>query len=193
MLPASTHNKLLLISTDNFLIQQILSLEGEGFEIREEKRMAHAQDSIQDFRPQVVLLDTESNRELATLEFCYFIKSNPRFKQCRVFILSERNEEFAEIAAFDAGADDFIPKPIRVPVLKRRISARLERENSEVLIPGDLVGSAAVKIDPQSYSVFLGPHSIHVSRKEFELLYLMASRPGKIFNRNELYEQVWKY
>ena len=51
---------------------------------------------------------------------------------------------------------------------------------------------SAVKIDPQSYSVFLGPHAIHVSRKEFELLYLMASRPGKIFNRNELYEQVWK-
>jgi len=147
---------------------------------------------IQAFAPQIVLIDSESNREPAALEFCYFVKSNPKYNPCRILILSDHTEEFAEVAAFDAGADDFIQKPVRLKSLARRMTARMEKMNKNILIQGEPSGVSSVKIDPESYSVYLGSHAVHVSRKEFELLYLMASRPGKIFNRHELYEQIWK-
>lgn len=184
--------KVLLISNDQYLVQQILTLESTGFEIRHEKRITNANALIQAFLPQIILLDSESNRELAALEFCYFVKSNPKFNQCRVLIISDHSEEFAEVAAFDAGADDFIQKPVRLKSLLKRMAARLDKANKDILIQGDTKGTSSVKIDPESYSVYLGNDAVHVSRKEFELLYLMASKPGKIFNRNELYEQVWK-
>jgi len=184
--------QVLLISSDPLLLQQIGSLDEGDFEIHHELRITHAGAVMQQLSPQVVLIDSESHRELAALEFCYFIKSNPKFTHSKTFILSDHAEEFAEVAAFDAGADDFIHKPVRLKSLARRISARLDKTGKDILIQGEADGTSSVKIDPESYSVFLGTNAIHVSRKEFELLYLMASRPGKIFNRHELYEQVWK-
>jgi two-component system alkaline phosphatase synthesis response regulator PhoP len=189
---ATPKKKIILVSNDMFLSSQILSLADDGFDIHWEKRITNAAAAVDAMEPQLILLDTENHRELATLEFCFYIKSNPKFNACRIFILSDHREEFAEIAAFDAGADDFVTKPIRIKSFSRRIKARIENSNKNILIQGDTTGNTSVKIDPESYSVFLGTNAVHVSRKEFELLYLMASRPGKIFNRNELYEQIWK-
>jgi len=185
--------QVLLVSNDPVVEEQVRSLDEEEFEIHHQTNITKAGAILHEApHPQVILIDTENNRELAALEFCYFIKSNPNFIHSRIFILSPHTEEFAEVAAFDAGADDFIQKPLKVKSLARRIMARLDKGGKDIFIQGETAGASSVKIDPESYSVYLGTNAIHVSRKEFELLYLMASRPGKIFNRNELYEHVWK-
>src|SRR5688572_17051900 len=95
--------QVLLISSDSLLVQQIHSLSEGDFEIHHEMRITHAGALMQQMAPQVVLIDAEINRELAAMEFCYFIKSNPNFAHCKTFILSGHAEEFAEVAAFDAG------------------------------------------------------------------------------------------
>jgi two-component system alkaline phosphatase synthesis response regulator PhoP len=185
--------QVLLVSNDPVVEEQVRSLGENDFEIHHHPSITKAGAALHHTPPpQIILIDTENSRELAALEFCYFIKSNPNFIHSRIFILSSHPEEFAEVAAFDAGADDFIRKPLKVKSLARRILARLDKGGKDILIQGENPGTSSVKIDPESYSVYLGAHAVHVSRKEFELLYLMASRPGKIFNRNELYEQVWK-
>jgi two-component system alkaline phosphatase synthesis response regulator PhoP len=189
----NTTKRVLLLSSDTGLFRQVQSLETEGFEFRNEKSLAQAAHVMQDFNPGILLLDTERNRELAVLEFCYYIKSDPRHESCKILVLSDRRDEVAEVAAFDAGADDFIPKPLRLKSLARRMRAGTDHTGRDIFIHSDNGGNtSSVKIDPESYSVFLGTRSVHVSRKEFELLYMMASRPGKVFNRVELYEQVWK-
>ena len=108
-------------------------------------------------------------------------------------ILTARSEEYSEIAGLEAGADDYIQKPIRPRLLLTRLKALLRRK--EILAAPEATGYdfGSLKIDPQSFQISIDGESIAQAKKEFEVLMLLASHPGKVFTREEMFQKVWGY
>ena len=123
------------------------------------------------------------------IETCAEMRKIPQLKNTVITFLTARNEDYAQIAGFDAGADDYINKPIKPKVLISRVKALLRRtspfENAEVNEVGGL------QIDRERYLVRRGKEEIIFPRKEFELLALLVSKPGKVFTRDEILNKVW--
>jgi two-component system alkaline phosphatase synthesis response regulator PhoP len=128
--------------------------------------------------------------EMDGIEACRNIRSFPEFKDTFIVFLTARSEEYSEVSGFNVGADDYIVKPIKPRILMSRINALLRRnkqeeEQDEKLKVSDLI------IDREAFLVFRGDERIVLAKKEFELLYLLASRPGKVFNRDQILKAVW--
>ena len=124
------------------------------------------------------------------IEACSKLREIESLSKSMIIFLSARGEDFTQIAAFDAGADDYINKPVKPKILLKKISSisrRIlsENNNTSNIIIGSLV------IDRESYSVTLEKDEIALPRKEFELLYLLASKPGKVLTRDEIMFKVW--
>lgn len=139
-------------------------------------------------KPDLVLLDVMMPG-LDGMEVCARMRQMKGMDKTIIAFLTARSEDYSHIAGFDAGADDYINKPIRPRVLMSRIKALLKRipsaEDSKVL---DLGG---IKIDRDSYLIYKDGNDISLPRKEFELLSLLASKPGKVFAREEIMNKVW--
>ncbi|TAE89716.1 MAG: DNA-binding response regulator, partial [Bacteroidetes bacterium] len=112
-----------------------------------------------------------------------------QFAKTFVVFLTARAEEYSEIAGFNAGADDYISKPIKPRVLLSRINAILRRKSKEVVEQKLVAGE--ITIDRETFLVYKGDEKIQLARKEFELLYLLAGKPGKVFTREFILEKVW--
>jgi two-component system alkaline phosphatase synthesis response regulator PhoP len=185
-------NHVLLVAEKN---QEHLSLfrflSSHDFAVNFITGFSEAETFLQNEHPEVILLDTQQ-KEIACFELCHSIKYNPVLKKSTVFILSNRKDEQSELAAFDAGADDFLSSPISHDVLLRRIAARSGKPKETINIHSNRINAPRISIDRESYTVHVDNKLVHISRKEFELLHLMASSPGKIFRREEIYEKIWK-
>lgn len=181
----------ILIIDDEDDIRDILSynLQKEGFKVfqaatgKEGIEMAIAQ------QPDLVLLDVMMP-EMDGIEVCQNLRENPRTKEIRICFLTARNEDYSQIAGLDAGADDYVAKPVKPKVLASRIKAILRRKNS-----GDQAYESKPKsdliIDREKYIVLKKGEPIHLPRKEFELLALLASKPGKVYERDIILETIW--
>ena len=139
--------------------------------------------------PDIILLDVMMP-EMDGIEACSNLREIESLSKSMIIFLSARGEDFTQIAAFDAGADDYINKPVKPKILLKKISSisrRIlsENNNTSNIIVGSLV------IDRESYSVTLDKDEIALPRKEFELLYLLASKPGKVLTRDEIMFKVW--
>ncbi len=171
------------------------SLTREGFKIykanngKEGIEIAHKQ------QPHLILLDVMMP-EMDGIETCEKIRSLPGLDRTIIAFLTARGEDYSQIAGFEAGADDYITKPVKPKVLVSRIKALLKRyskilseetsaDSVNKIIRGDLV------IDKEKYVVSAGKKDFILPKKEFELLLLLSSKPGKVFNRDEIYSQVW--
>ena len=138
--------------------------------------------------PSLIVLDVMMP-EMDGIEVCETIRANPTIGDTKICFLTARNEDYSQIAGLDAGADDYVAKPIKPKVLVSRIKAILrrssisegEKENTET----ELI------IDREKYTVTLKGEDIHLPKKEFELLALLASKPGKVFERDLILETVW--
>ena len=124
------------------------------------------------------------------IEACKSLRELPEFKTTFIVFLTARSEEYSEIAGFNAGADDYIAKPIKPRVLLSRINAILRRKDKDKkeelrLVVGDLI------IDRESFMVYRGDQKIQLAKKEFELLFLLATKPGKVFTRENILEKIW--
>ena len=161
-----------------------------GFNCVMFKKISDAITQLNSQIPDGILLDSDHS-EIFCFEFCHKIKSSPALKKIKLFIVSSNILESMEEASFDAGADEFIIKPIRQKALVKRISARLNISLPDISILYKLKGKSALQIDKESYSVYLNQVIVPLSRKEFELLHLMASHPGKVFTREEIFKKVW--
>ena len=141
--------------------------------------------------PDLIILDIMMP-EMDGIETCRLLREQSQFKNTRIAFLTARNEDYSQIAGFDVGADDYITKPIKPRVLTSRINALLRRHQSDgnTSKPTELV-IADLRIDREQYLVFLREEKIELPRKEFELLSLLASKPGKVFTRDEILERVW--
>lgn len=141
--------------------------------------------------PRLIILDIMMPR-MDGVEVCRQLRNRPEFNKTVIAFLTAREEDYSQIAALDVGGDDYITKPIRPRVFISRVKALLRRaerveeeESEEVLQVGDLI------INPERVSVQRGEEVIELAKKEFELLYLLVSKPGKVFSREEIFNKVW--
>ena len=127
------------------------------------------------------------------IEACRVMRAMPEFKSTFMVFLTARSEEYSEIAGFNVGADDYIAKPIKPRALMSRINAILRRntqDNQEE--EADKFEIADLIIDRDSFLVFRGDEKIVLAKKEFELLYLLASKPNKVYTREQILKSIWE-
>ena len=124
------------------------------------------------------------------IEACSLLKNIPSLVNTRIIFLSARSEDFTQISAFDAGADDYISKPVKPKILMKKIASIVKRLNKQNDLKEEL-DLGEIKINRKTYSVYKDGKSIILPRKEFELFYLLASEPGKVFTRDEIMSKVW--
>lgn len=143
-------------------------------------------------QPDLVVLDIMMPK-MDGVEVCRALRSNPEFDRTIVAFLTAREEDYSQIAALDVGGDDYITKPIRPRVFISRIKALLRRKGRTTgeTDLGDVLEIGDLKIDREKVLVKRGEEEIELAKKEFELLNLLATKPGKVFTREEIFRKVW--
>lgn len=183
--------KHILIIDDDDEIREILSynLEKEGFEVSCAENGIKGLEVIRNSSSNIdlILLDVMMP-DMDGIEVCDTIRRDKKFDNVIICFLTARNEDYSQIAGLDAGADDYISKPVKPKVLISRINALLRRKN---LRKNKEEGDSRLSIDREKYLVHLDGQVIHLPKKEFELLALLASKPGKVFEREIILDTVW--
>lgn len=182
-------NKILIVDDEPDIIEFIeYNLRKEGFVTESAGDGLQALKKLETFKPDLVLLDVMMPK-MDGMEVCRIIKSDPS-RDTLVMFLTARDEEYSELAGFEAGADDYVAKPLKPRVLMSRIKAILKRKNSGEQV-GALIVIGDIRIDRSSYQVFVKEKEFSLPKKEFELLFLLASKPGKVFTRDNILSEVW--
>jgi len=183
--------KKILIADDEPDILEIIqfNLQAEGYEVITAKNGDEAIDAAKKNQPDLIILDIMMPGKNG-IEVCNILRMQPAFNDTLIVFLSALSDEQTEIRGLETGADDYLTKPIRPKILVSKVSALFRRLNkdkdeTEIVQLGDLV------IDREKYMVKYKGNDIILARKEFELLALLASKPGKVFLRNEILNQVW--
>lgn len=179
----------ILIADDELDILEILNfnLSGEGYQVFKATNGNEAIEQAKLHKPDLIILDVMMPGKTG-FEVCKILRSAKEFENTIIIFLTALNDDNTEIKGLETGGDDYITKPISPKVLISRVNAlfrRIIKENGSVLQIGDL------SIDREKYIVTLKNEEIVLARKEFELLALLASKPSKVFLRNEILDKVW--
>ena len=181
--------KILLVDDEPDILEFIsYNLVKEGFEVFTCGNGKDAIEMARQQRPQIIILDVMMP-DLDGIETCRVIRETPELKDVLIAFLTARNEDYSQIAGFDAGADDYINKPIKPRVLVSRVKALLRRQGNSV--EDAIVDVNGFVIDREKYLIKKDNLSINLPKKEFELISLLASRPGKVFTREDILKNVW--
>jgi two-component system alkaline phosphatase synthesis response regulator PhoP len=181
--------KILLVDDEPDILEFLsYNLVKEGFEVFTCGNGKDAIQMAQKERPQIIILDVMMP-DLDGIETCRVIRETPELKDVLIAFLTARNEDYSQIAGFDAGADDYINKPMKPRVLVSRIKALLRRQGS--IGDEEIVEMNGFIIDREKYLIKKDNLSINLPKKEFELISLLASRPGKVFTREDILKNVW--
>jgi two-component system, OmpR family, alkaline phosphatase synthesis response regulator PhoP len=181
--------KTILIADDEPDIVEIISynLLKEGYTVYIAKDGNDALEKAKLINPDLFILDVLIPYKNG-MEVCKALRTQPRFKDALIILLTALSDEGSHIKGLDSGADDFITKPISPKVLISRVNAlfrRTEKDKTDIITAGN------ISIDAQKYIVNVNGEPVTLAKKEFELLYLLAAKPGRVFLRNEILEQVW--
>lgn len=185
--------KIMIVDDDPDILELLkYNLTRENYEVKTAKDGKKALDLAKDFRPDIILLDIMMP-VMDGVETCRKIRENPDLADIFIIFLTARSEEYSEVAGFEVGADDYIAKPIKPRALNSRLAAYFRRDNkkSETTTSSDIIVSGSLKIDKSSYRVYKNNKEIILPKKEFELLYFLAENPNKVFNRDDLLENIW--
>ena len=189
-----SNNRILLVDDENDILEFLsYNLKNEGFQVLTCNDGKTALSLLDDFMPNLIVLDVRMPG-MDGIETCEQIRLNPKYNNILITFLTARSEDYSQVAGLEAGADDYINKPIKPKVLVSRVKALLRRKGSEVVQSDNdtgLIEMSDLKIDRESYQVTLDHDDILLPRKEFEILYLLASKPGKVFNREEIFDKIW--
>ena len=170
------------------------NLKKEGFQVFIARDGAEALEIAQQEQPHLICLDIMMPK-MDGVEVCRRIRENPDFKQMMIVFLTARDEDFTQVAALDVGGDDYITKPIRLRVFISRLYALLRRlEKQATFAVSELdntIKIADLIIDKEKISVYKNGTEIALAKKEFELLCLLISRPGKVYTRSEIFHKIW--
>ncbi len=182
----------ILIVDDEEDILELLkyNLTKEGYEVETAKDGFIALDLLNTFKPDLILLDIMMPG-MDGVELCQKVRGFPESGNILICFLTARSESFTQIRALDAGGDDFINKPIKPQVLISRIKAVLRRHPTLNKKSGKIQRFGDLEINFENYEVTLSDDIVNLAKKEFELLKLLASRPGKVFERKEILAKVW--
>jgi two-component system alkaline phosphatase synthesis response regulator PhoP len=182
----------ILLVDDEPDILEIVSynLSVEGYKIITAKNGAEAVKKAKKERPQLIILDVMMP-EMDGIEACERIRKVPELNDVIITFLTARGEDYSQVAGFDAGADDYITKPIKPKVLVSKVKALLRRYKEDEAAVTDVLKIGNLTIDREAYKIILKGKELILPRKEFELLSLLASKPGKVFLREEILNKVW--
>lgn len=181
--------KILLVDDEPDILELLTyNLSAEGYQVFTASNGKKALKVADETMPHLIILDVMMP-VMDGIETCERLRMDKRFQNTLVMFLSARGEDYSHVAAFDAGADDYITKPVKPKVLMSKVKAMLRRlmveEEGRSLVLGDLV------INVEEYKVVHKGKELNFPRKEFELLFLLASKPDKVFKREKIMEAVW--
>jgi len=181
--------KKVLIADDEADILEIISynLTREGYEIYTAKDGNDAIEQAKKIHPDLIILDIMMPYKTG-IEVCQLLRSLPAFQDTLIIFLTALSDETSHIKGLETGADDYVSKPISPKVLVSRVNALFRRINKE---DGKSVTVGNITIDPVRFIVTINDNEVVLAKKEFELLYLLAAKPGRVFLRNEILSQVW--
>ncbi len=182
---------LILIVDDEPDILEILSynLKNEGYQVITAENGVKAVKKAKKHRPHLIVLDVMMP-EMDGIEACEQIRKIDSLNDAIITFFTARNEDYSQIAGFEAGADDYITKPIKPKVLVSKVKSLLRRLKEESVVQSSYtVGD--ITIDKKEYKVIVDNEELSLPRKEFELLSLLTSEPNKVFKRDEILDQVW--
>lgn len=182
--------RILLVDDEPDILEIVgYNLSSEGYEVFTANNGLKAISAAKKNLPHLIILDVMMP-EMDGIEACQRIRKIPELSETVITFLTARGEDYSQLAGFDAGADDYITKPIKPKVLVSKVKALLRRfketkEDATNMNLGNLV------INREEYKIILNNSEIVLPRKEFELLSLLASKPGKVFKREDILDQVW--
>ena len=165
------------------------NLSNEGYQVYEASDGEKAVRKAEEIIPHLIIMDIMMPN-LDGISACELLRGNPKLQATVVMFLTARGEDFSYVAAFDAGADDYVTKPIKPKVLLSKVKGLLRRFKNADATPA-VLNLGNITIDREEYKVSQGDQSYTLPRKEFELLYLLASCPGKVHKREKIMEKIW--
>lgn len=187
---SESNYKVLLIDDEQDILELIkYNLDKEGYAVETAENGRDGIEIAKKFRPDLILLDVMMPA-MDGIETCAEIRKIKEIQNTIIAFLTARSEDYSQIAGFDAGADDYIAKPIKPRVLVSRVKALLRRQlNVEVEQKPVSVGN--ISIDKEKYLVIKGDEELTLPKKEFELLALLISKPGRVYTREVILDTVW--
>ena len=182
--------KILVVDDDPDIVEILrYNLSLAGYEVKSASNGKECIKKAKLFLPQIILLDVMMP-EMDGIEACSLLQKIPSLVNTRVIFLSARNEEYTQLSAFDAGADDYISKPVKPKILLKKISSIIKRINA-VNKDEDIIKLGNIIIDRNKFLIIKDDIEIYLPKKEFELLFLLASQPGNVFTRDQIMNKVW--
>ena len=187
---STTSRKVLLVDDEEDILELLrYNLEREGILVytavngRDALKLAKAE------RPDLVVLDIMMPG-MDGVEVCNELRKLPGLEDTLILFLSARTEDYSHIAGYEAGADDYINKPVRPKVFVNKVQALLKRARGGQAV-SSIIESNGIRMDLERVIVSTGNEELKLPKKEFELLALLMSKPGKVFKRDEIYAQIW--
>ena len=182
--------KILLVDDEKDILEFLsYNLEKEGFIVLTTNNGIRGLELAEEHKPDLIILDVMMP-EMDGMEVCQRIRDIQELEEVLILFLTARSEEYSELAGFDAGADDYITKPIKPKLLISRVNAILKRKRSTKEDFQIQIGN--INIDKEKHMLRYNNEELHLARKEFNLLYYLMTIPGKAFTREEIINTIWK-
>lgn len=181
--------KILLVDDEPDILEILsFNLSNEGYQIFTAENGKEGLELAAQHLPHLIILDVMMP-VMDGIETCERLRMDKRFENTVILFLSARGEDYSQVAAFESGADDYVTKPIKPRIFNSKVKAMLRRFLKDDV--GDSLVLGDIEINVEEYKVIQKGNEITLPRKEFELLYLLASKPGKVFKRLKIMESVW--
>ncbi len=188
----SNEIKVLIVDDEEDILEFVsYNLSKEGYQIQTASNGTEALQKAEEFSPDLIILDIMMPG-MDGIEVCTLIRENKNLKNTLIIFLTARSESFTQVSALESGGDDYITKPVKPIVLKSRVKAiirrhyRFQNKNQEEILKFDVL-----EIDREEFKVTVKGEEINLAKKEFDLLCLLVSKPGKVFKRDEILRKVW--
>jgi len=189
---STAKQKILIVDDEPDILELIeYNLKKEGYQVYLASNGQDGVNMAKKIHPDLIILDIMMPK-MDGIEACRIMRAIPEFKNTFMVFLTARSEEYSEIAGFNVGADDYIAKPIKPRALVSRINAILRRNSSGEEVSDNKVEIGDLVIDREAYLVFQNGTKVVLAKKEFELLYLLASKPGKVYTRESILKNIWE-
>jgi two-component system, OmpR family, alkaline phosphatase synthesis response regulator PhoP len=183
--------KILLVDDEPDILEIVgYNLSQEGYQVFTAENGKEAITKAKKNLPHLIIMDVMMP-EMDGMEACEQIRSIPELSHTIITFLTARNEDYSMLAGFEVGADDYIAKPIKPKVLVSKVKALLRRLKEDDTTNTETLHVGEIEINREEYKIFKAGEEIILPRKEFELFYLLASRPGKVFKREDILDKVW--
>lgn len=166
------------------------NLSNEGYNISTAADGKSAIEMAYNISPNLIIMDVMMPN-MDGIEACEKLRSDDKFNDTIIMFLTARGEDYSHVAAYDAGADDYVTKPVKPKVLVSKVKGLLRRLKKVIAKDINEIVFDDIKIDREKYKVYISDKVLNLPRKEFELLYLLASKPDKVYKREKIMETIW--